>query len=246
MAAAARSPATDSRGDQPRLILVRHGQASLGSDDYDRLSELGHRQAERVAQRLAGRFGVRPELWSGTLLRHRQTLAPLTGEEEDGDSVQRTEDLNEFSTYGLVRAALQQSVHSGMSVPPRYQLADPVAHLDVLLAWFPQVMAAWQGNGLIDSGIGSWSDFRERVLRPRSRWESSLHAGRSVIVVSSAGVIATLLAVLSGRDLAWLRELAVKLYNASVSELTLVEGAWRIETCNCTRHLESQGLRTLA
>lgn len=229
---------------RPKLVLVRHGQASLGTDDYDRLSERGHRQAERVAERLAERLPARPELWSGTLLRHRQTLLPLAG--EFGDEVVRSEDLNEFSTYGLVRAALQHAGRLGLDVPPRHQLVDPVAHLEVLLAWFPQVMAAWQDDGLQDPEVGTWSAFHERVLRSRRRWESSLRAGRSVIVVTSAGVIATLVAALEERDLAWQRDLAVKLYNASVSELALVDGAWRLETCNCTRHLKADGLVTLA
>lgn len=241
MAAAARSPDADSR---PRLILVRHGQASLGSRDYDRLSECGHAQARRVAERLAGRVPGGSELWSGTLRRHRETLAPLAAENEA--AVTRTEDLNEFSTYGLVRAAVRQAERLGLTVPPRHHLIDPVTHLDRLLAWFPQVMAAWQSDGLVDPAVGSWETFRERVLRARSRWEAALGAGRSVVVVTSAGVIATLLAVLGRRELAWQRDLAVKLYNASVSELTLVEGAWRIERYNCTRHLEAGGLRTLA
>lgn len=241
MAAAAQSPDAES---PPRLVLVRHGQASLGSDDYDRLSERGHHQARRLAERLAERTAGRTDLWSGTLLRHRQTLAPLAGGKDA--AVRRTADLNEFSTYGLVRAAVQQADRLGLAVPPRYQLTDPVAHLDILLAWFPQVMAAWQNEGLVDPVVGTWAAFRRRVLLARSSWESAVHAGRSVIVVTSAGVIATVLAALGRRELAWQRDLAVKLYNASVSELALVEGAWRIERCNCTRHLEAGDLRTLA
>lgn len=229
---------------QPRLVLVRHGQASLGTDDYDRLSERGHRQAGRVAARLEDRLAQRPALWCGTLLRHRQTLAPLAIER--GEEVSRSDDLDEFSTQGLVRAALEQAGRLGLDVPPRRQLLDPVAHLDVLLAWFPQVMAAWQAAELHSPEVGTWSAFHERVLRPRRRWESALRAGRSVVVVSSAGVIATLLAALSGRDLRWQRDLAVKMYNASVSELALADDGWRVETCNCTRHLEAEGLLTRA
>jgi broad specificity phosphatase PhoE len=67
-----------------------------------------------------------------------------------------------------------------------------------------------------------------------------------VIVVTSAGVVATLLASLARRDLGWQRALAVSLYNASVSELSLIDGRWEVEICNCTRHLEAEGLRTLA
>lgn len=233
-----------SVGDEPRLVLVRHGQASLGTEDYDRLSECGHRQALRIADDLTGGARSGAALWSGTLLRHRQTMAPIVGVGEN--DVRCTDDLNEFSTQGLVRAALGHADRLGLAVPPREQLADPVTHLEVLLAWFPAVMAAWQEDHLQDPVVGSWSAFRQRVLRPIDEWAASLRCGRSVIVVSSAGVIATLVAALAGRDLAWQRRLAVSLYNASISELALVEGAWRIERCNCTRHLEADGLRTLA
>ncbi len=224
--------------------MVRHAQASLGTDDYDRLSERGHRQAAQVAERLSGLVARGAGLWSGTLRRHDQTLAPLARARPD--QVERSADLNEFSTQGLVRAALEHSRRLGLAVPPRHQLADPVAHLEVLLAWFPQVMAAWQDDGLADSEIGSWTAFRERVLRPISQWEASLRAGTDVVVISSAGVIATIVASLTEQDLAWQRNLAVSLYNASVTELTVAEGAWQVELCNCTGHLQSDDLRTRA
>jgi len=35
------------------IFFVRHGQASFGSDDYDRLSPLGVRQAKILARYLA-------------------------------------------------------------------------------------------------------------------------------------------------------------------------------------------------
>src|SRR5690349_5090175 len=59
------------------LLLVRHGQASYGSDDYDRLSPLGERQSRRLGERLARE---RPEvraIYSGPRLRHQQTAQQL-------------------------------------------------------------------------------------------------------------------------------------------------------------------------
>ncbi|WP_238430248.1 histidine phosphatase family protein, partial [Frankia nepalensis] len=55
------------------IYLVRHGQASFGSADYDVLSELGYRQAALVGAELRAR-GVRVDLAvSGTLRRQRET-----------------------------------------------------------------------------------------------------------------------------------------------------------------------------
>ena len=59
------------------ILLVRHGQASFGSADYDVLSPLGKRQTRRLGLALASR-GIRPGLIvSGSLKRQRDTAALL-------------------------------------------------------------------------------------------------------------------------------------------------------------------------
>lgn len=226
-----------------RLVLVRHAQASLGSEDYDRLSRRGWAQARYLAERLVASPTRNDSFWSGTLRRHAQTLAPL---DPPGSALRRTADLDEFSTAGLVRAALARARQIGMEVPPRHQLTDPVRHLPALLDWFPDVLAAWQAGSLDDSFAGPWSAFSERVARPQAHWKASVAAGERVIVVTSAGVIATVITQLTGQPLEWQRSLAVRLYNASISELVLEEGSWRLTLCNCTHHLSAADLRTLA
>src|SRR5262249_31375458 len=65
----------------PTLLLVRHGQASFGTADYDVLSDLRHRQAEVTAAAVAA-AGYRTTLVvSGSLRRQRDTAAPF-GEPE--------------------------------------------------------------------------------------------------------------------------------------------------------------------
>ena len=56
------------------LILIRHAQASFGEENYDKLSNLGHKQA-----RLLGGFfkdlKINPDkVVIGTQVRHLQTL----------------------------------------------------------------------------------------------------------------------------------------------------------------------------
>lgn len=67
------------------VLLVRHGQASFGSADYDRLSATGRRQADRLALRLGERHSgsgpaSSPRAWqlvSGGLARQRGTADPI-------------------------------------------------------------------------------------------------------------------------------------------------------------------------
>ena len=60
------------------LLLVRHGQASWGADDYDVLSEPGGEQSP-PARRGAGRARRRARtlLVRGAMRRHRQTAEAL-------------------------------------------------------------------------------------------------------------------------------------------------------------------------
>src|SRR3954447_25182841 len=59
------------------LMLVRHGQASFGTDDYDVLSSRGVRQSRRAAEILAG-YGVAPTtLIHGGMRRQRETAEEM-------------------------------------------------------------------------------------------------------------------------------------------------------------------------
>ena len=62
------------------LLLVRHGQASLGAADYDRLSELGYRQARATGARLARADLVIDRMVCGTLARQRDTAVAALAE----------------------------------------------------------------------------------------------------------------------------------------------------------------------
>ena len=59
------------------LIVIRHGQASFGTDNYDRLSDLGAAQSRAVGDHLR-RIGWHPDrILTGTLDRQRDTLRDM-------------------------------------------------------------------------------------------------------------------------------------------------------------------------
>jgi len=227
----------------PACHLLRHAQARLASSDYDRLSELGQTQAGHLAGRVESLANDSLQYWSGSLRRHRQTLAqmaPMAPARVD-------EALNEYAVDGLIRSACEQAGRLGLAVPQAEAFADPVTYLEVFLDWFPEVLQAWQGGHLECIKNGTWSAFSERVTRPLAGWRQQLQAGHSIVVVSSAGVISTILAHALQRDLGWQRRLNVELYNASLSTLRLdARGRWRADFINCTEHLGDDRLRTLA
>ncbi len=219
-----------------RLVLVRHGQGSLGTEDYDRLSDVGWVQAKHVGERLNGLVSSYPDthVCSGSLKRHHQTVEAMTLPMKAAVD----ERLNEYRVDQLITAAMAQGGTLGLAVPDESQLADPKAYLDTFLAWFPSVLGEWQSGRLSCAHNGPWDAFYRRVIDVTEAWSEYVSKGRTVVSVTSAGVISTLVAKLMDESLAWQRQCNVTLYNASVTELSFTpESGWELIRLNCVEHL---------
>ena len=59
------------------LLVIRHGQASFGADDYDALSQVGHEQARLVGETLRAAGWVPDRLITGSLRRQQDTLTAM-------------------------------------------------------------------------------------------------------------------------------------------------------------------------
>ena len=59
------------------IIFVRHGQASFGEEDYDKLSQNGHRQAYLLGLKLKELSFKFDKVICGGMTRHRETLEEL-------------------------------------------------------------------------------------------------------------------------------------------------------------------------
>src|SRR3954453_7048407 len=59
------------------LLLVRHGQASFGTADYDVLSETGWEQGRLLGEWLRERGGVPDAVLRGAMRRHRETAEAI-------------------------------------------------------------------------------------------------------------------------------------------------------------------------
>jgi broad specificity phosphatase PhoE len=85
------------------LLLVRHGQASLGTADYDRLSDIGRRQAQVTGARLAGTDLVVDRVVSGALTRQRDTAqAVLAALGWPGSRLRVDDRLDEYDHVGVM------------------------------------------------------------------------------------------------------------------------------------------------
>jgi len=232
-------------GDKGRLVLVRHGQGSLGTDNYDRLSPIGWQQSNQLGERLRSSHGQNWHLESGSLVRHQQTVEGMAHPTKIINRINGQ--LNEYTVDHLIQSALAAAQPLGISVPPDSAFANPKAYLETFLEWFPEVLAHWQSGQLVCEQNGLWSAFHQRVTAPITAWRDLVGRGQTIVAVTSAGVISTIIADALSESLDWQRQLNVTLYNASVSELSLGEdGNWRIDVLNCLDHIANPDHHTLA
>jgi broad specificity phosphatase PhoE len=223
-----------------RLLLIRHGQASFGADDYDALSGLGHEQARVLGRALAAR-GVKPGLvLRGSMRRHEETLAGIL--EGLGTSVPAVVDpgWDEFDFQHVVE------VHR----PAYRDRAAMMAELSVaerpdraFQQVFDAATARWSSGGFDHEYAESFAGFRERVAGALARTAELLRAHRDVLAVSSGGPIALVSAQLTaGLDApaaVWAAFNRVSV-NTGVTKVIAGRSGLSLSTFNEHTHVESE------
>lgn len=189
----------------PVIALLRHGQASFGTDDYDRLSDLGRVQAQIAGQELTRRGLRSPLMVSGSLLRQRDTAA-IAGAQLGVDLELIDPRFDEFDAHQAVDAHLGRvGATDGMS-SREFQ-----SHLD-------DVMAEWMTRG-----DERWAAFVEGAMAGLADVAAALPAGRDAVVATSAGVTAAITGRLLGADPSGVIALNRVSVNASIT--TVVSGS---------------------
>jgi broad specificity phosphatase PhoE len=199
------------------LLLVRHGQASYGSDDYDRLSPLGEKQSRRLGERLAREGKKVRKIYSGPRLRHRQTAEHLiAAARENGASYPAFEVIDDLDELPARELVLAHGFVSGGDL-------------------FTSVLAAvraWAAGTLAPDGVITAAEFVSRV---EGCYRRLFPAADDAIVVTSGGPIAVALLRSGARtDIADALHRGLELANAS---LTLLGPELQLLPCDPAAHL---------
>jgi broad specificity phosphatase PhoE len=217
------------------LLLVRHGQGSLGTSNYDELSELGHRQSRLVGARLA-RADLRvSQAWCGALARQRCTARTVLAELGPPPGELRTDDrLDEYDHLGVLAAD-----HAG-DIQAASRAGDPFAS-----AVTPESRLALQSA--LDEAIGRWIQGGDGYPEPHSAFTARVEAviaeltalPGTTMAVTSAGVIAVACARFTGLPADRWPALARVVVNTSVTRLITGRTGTHLLTFNDHAHLEA-------
>lgn len=209
----------------PAIHLVRHGQASFGSDDYDLLSPLGEQQVLVSAAEVLRRGARTPVIASGTLTRQVRT-AELIAETFGIDADMIDAGWNEVDAHGLVEARLGS--HEAM------RALDTVQFQEVLDVAFLEFLDGPQ-----------WPAFRDACMGALHALIASVPKGSDGIAATSSGVIAAIVATLTHGGAQGFVRLNRVSFNASITTIIAGSHGLSLLTFNEHAHLTARpGLLT--
>lgn len=223
------------------LYLVRHGQASFGSRDYDQLSPLGITQSELLGQWLST-SGLQPD-WviHGTLKRQRQTADVCLAAWLNGaDARQKMVEDNAFNEFDHKEVLLR--THPEFAEPGYLErfLGEQVDSRRAFQKVFAASVARWVEGGNDSDYTESWSGFRERCVAGMHR-AAEIGNNASVWIFTSGGPIAAITQHILGIPDSKVLDLNWSVLNASVSQYIHRSGKIRLKQFNSISHLTLPG-----
>lgn len=204
------------------ITLIRHGQANTGARDetsYDKLSALGHQQAQWLGDHLRDSHDHHPRVYCGTLVRHIETAESM-GVAAD---ITRDARLNELEYFTLATLLEEQK---GIAIPSERE--GFINHL-------PTVFSAWQ-NDEIDNPPERFAEFESRVSQAL---HEIANGPGPALVVTSGGLISMAMRQVLGLDTHAMARMALAIMNTSMHRLFPIGETLSPVLFNAVPHLDT-------
>ena len=218
------------------ILLIRHGQASFGAADYDRLSDIGEEQARRLG-RWFRQVGQVPDLIvTGRMQRHLRTAECCVGA-AGVDAPRRTvAGFDEFDHQEILARHRPDLADADALFAEMACASDPRRAFQQL---YRAAVERWTSGDFDADYTRSWSVFREDVL-------DALHAlaspdARRIWAFTSGGPIAVVANALVGAPVEQAFALAWPLVNTSITRVAVAANRSTLVGYNAWPHLEAVG-----
>jgi broad specificity phosphatase PhoE len=218
------------------IYVVRHGQAAFGTDDYDRLTEVGFRQARLLGAHLGARRIRFDAIFTGTLRRQIETARGiLEGHPQLGADLaqERFAGLDEYLSDAIMAAHFGQPPVWGAGREQR----DPAFVRDHFRQ-LREALLAWADARIRPEGMVAFSRFQEQAVAALVEARSRFPEGR-VLIVSSGGPIAAMVAAALQAPPASAVELNLRIRNSSLSEFSATPKRHHLVSFNAVPHLDT-------
>jgi broad specificity phosphatase PhoE len=225
------------------IYLIRHGQASFGTDNYDQLSALGREQSAILGSYFAALGEPIDRIYTGTLARQRVT-AQLICEALRPQSPPLTVEpaFDEYDSESILNAFA-----SSLTAQQREQAGWPGLHHDRRRFQFflERAARAWVDAETQAEGMLPWRSFHSRIVGAIETLMRTEGRSKTLLISTSGGVIGTIVAHVLGCAGHVGIELNWAVHNASITRLIYSADKVSLSMFNGLPHLDQEGRRQL-
>ncbi len=229
------------------ILMIRHGQASFGEDNYDQLSPVGVRQAKIVARYLSKVRKPSDAVYCGKMKRQVNTAEELV------------------ECYRVIRVAVPEILPSMFfneydsltvweSLIPGIIQENPSLSKDLEQVYsdkksfqklFEQVMHRWISGAYDPPGSPKWSDFKKRVRQGLKDIMKRHSSKKQLAIFTSGGPISVAIQLALGISDQKTIEISWQIMNASITRFKYNDRGIALSGFNDIAHLELEHDRQL-
>jgi broad specificity phosphatase PhoE len=222
------------------IYVVRHGQAAFGTEHYDRLTEIGFTQARLLGGYFARRNIRFDAVFTGTLRRQTETAQGIV----EGHSELGSRPLQEtFPALDEYKPEAVMMAFTGNIPALPAARRDPVVvreHFRVLR----DALLAWAEDRTQPEGMPVWQAFQDGAVAALVEARQRFPDG-NVLMVSSGGPIAAIVAAALNAPPATAVELNLRIRNSSLTEFASTPRRHHLVSFNGLPHLDTNPDTTL-
>lgn len=222
------------------IYLIRHGQASIGTNNYDVLSPMGQRQAGLLGSyfdKIQLRFD---QVFTGTLERQKDTAAialpHMCGYEQRHPGFNEYQHSRIFEHYAPRLAKENDAVKAILNHGHNSKLTYSA---------FAALMNAWADDNSEQGELESWEQFNDRISSALTSTIDQFTDAENIAIFTSGGVICTILHMITDFPVNKIFEINWGIYNASITTLKVQNATFLISSYNNIPHLELENDRSL-
>lgn len=193
------------------LYLIRHGQASYGEADYDRLSPRGIEQAKAVGV-WAARLGL-DGLFAGPLRRQQQT-AHYAREAGALPAIENLPELAEYPAFEMLRHLTPRLI----AEDPKFAQLTNAPTPRLLDEAFQAILSRWARDEWDAEGVERVTAFVDRIRTGLDRVLRAAGSGARLACVTSAGPIGVAVGLVFATPPERMVRTSIVIRNASITE----------------------------